>query len=78
VTRRVGRGTLFRHEQAGGGGWGDPLERALPAIAADLRDGKISRDYATREHGVVFATDRTIDTEATGAERAARRAAGPA
>ncbi len=76
MTRIVGAGTVFRHEQAGGGGWGDPLERDLRAIAADLVDGKIGREFAAREHGVVFAGDGdAIDAAASASERWARNTA---
>ena len=41
------RGDVILHEQAGGGGHGDPLERALDALGRDLADGKISPAFAT-------------------------------
>ncbi|MHA1564540.1 MAG: hydantoinase B/oxoprolinase family protein, partial [Alphaproteobacteria bacterium] len=76
-TRTVGRGTVIRHEQAGAGGFGDPLERSLDAIARDLDNAKISRDYATAHHGVVFAGDGpAIDAKATVARRAELAALG--
>ncbi len=69
-TRVVGRDTVIRHEQAGAGGYGDPLKRDIRAIADDLRNGKISRDYAVSRHGVVFADDGlTIDAAGTAARR---------
>lgn len=74
LTRIVDAGTVIRHEQAGGGGNGDPLDRALDAIAADLREQKITPDYAQRHHGVVFDAGGAIDTAATETERARRRA----
>lgn len=51
VTREITRGTRIRHEQAGGGGWGDPALRDRAAIAADLRDGKVSPGQARRDYG---------------------------
>lgn len=74
ITRIVGRDTVIRHEQAGGGGFGDPLERDLEAIAADISNGKTGRAFAAQNYGVVFAADgRTIDVGATTIHRAARR-----
>lgn len=79
-TRIVGRDTVIRHEQAGGGGFGDPLKRRLDAIAKDLGNEKISVEYAKAYHGVVFAgAGPAIDAEATAARRAelaARRVSG--
>lgn len=73
VTREVRRGTLVLHEQAGGGGYGDPLDRPTARIAADIADGKVTPAAAARDHGVVFAGG-AIDEVATAARRAALRA----
>ena len=35
-------GDVFHHRMAGGGGWGNPLERDGDAHARDLRDGKVT------------------------------------
>jgi N-methylhydantoinase B len=51
VTLEIKRGTVIRHEQAGGGGYGDPSLRARDAIEADLRDGKISLGRARADYG---------------------------
>ena len=47
------RGDVILHEQPGGGGFGDPFARDPARVAADVRDEKISVEYARREHGVV-------------------------
>jgi N-methylhydantoinase B len=72
-TRRVPAGTVIRHEQAGGGGWGDPLDRDLAALAEDLREGKITPAFAARHHGAAFDAWGRIDPEATAARRARLR-----
>jgi N-methylhydantoinase B len=46
-------GDVFLHEQAGGGGHGDPFHRDPVLVAADVRAEKISTEYARREYGVV-------------------------
>ena len=72
-TRVVGRDTVIRHEQAGGGGYGDPLKRDLAAIAADLRNGKISRDYAVGR-GMAWCSPVTTRWRSTRPQPAKRRA----
>jgi len=44
-------GDAMRIETPGAGGFGDPLERSLEHIAADLHNGKISRTAAERDYG---------------------------
>ncbi|WP_018263912.1 hydantoinase B/oxoprolinase family protein [Methylobacterium sp. WSM2598] len=74
ITTRVGRGTLIVHEQAGAGGFGDPLDRDAAAILEDCLDGKISAAFAERHFGVVIARG-IVDEAATRRLRASRRAA---
>jgi N-methylhydantoinase B len=45
-------GDAMRIETPGAGGYGAPLERSLQAIAADLRNGKVTREAAERDYGV--------------------------
>ena len=52
VTMEIGRGTVIRHEQAGGGGWGDPAERDPAAVRADIADGKVTGERAEADYGV--------------------------
>jgi N-methylhydantoinase B len=66
VTRSFKRGEILIHEQAGAGGYGDPLARDTDRIMADVRDEKISPQYATERHGVVFNEgNKSIDSSAT-------------
>lgn len=51
VTLEIHKDTVIRHEQAGGGGWGDPALRDRAAIEGDLRNGKISAERAERDYG---------------------------
>lgn len=56
-----------------GGGFGDPLERPLDAIARDLVSGLVTPARAAEAYGVVFAASGAIDTPATEARRTALR-----
>jgi N-methylhydantoinase B/oxoprolinase/acetone carboxylase alpha subunit len=70
----IGDGTVYRHRMAGGGGWGDPLEREPEAVARDVLDDKVSAASAREHYGVVVRDDGTVDAEATAELRAQRRA----
>ncbi len=74
------RNDVFCHIAAGGGGRGDPLERDPGMVLADVREERMSRDYAERVYGVVLETDPLrVDAAATIAKRrelAAERAKG--
>ena len=52
-TLAIRRGDLFRHELAGGGGWGDPLERDPASVLADVRNELVSEAHAREAYGVV-------------------------
>jgi N-methylhydantoinase B len=68
------RGDVVLHEQPGGGGHGDPFARDPERVAEDVRDEKISLDYARREHGVVIdPVTLKVDEAATRLARAAAR-----
>ncbi len=74
-TRRVARGTVFRAEMAGSGGWGDPLERDPDAVGRDARQGKVTLEHARDAYAVVVRPDTfEIDPQATRRLRAERRA----
>ena len=45
-------GEIIRVETLGGGGFGDPAERSLDALAQDLRQEKVTRPAAERDYGV--------------------------
>ncbi len=54
VTLNIRRGTLVRHDQAGGGGYGPACERDPESIRTDLADGKVSPAAARADYGVEF------------------------
>ncbi len=66
-------GDVYCAIQAGGGGWGDPLERDPEAVWEDVYDEKITPDFARREHGVVVGPGG-IDARQTAQLRTSRRA----
>ena len=60
---------------AGGGGYGDPLDRDPEAAAADIAEGRVTRDEARAQYGVVLAEDGGVDRASTEAARDAMRRA---
>ncbi len=46
LTMNMKKGDLFRHEVAGAGGWGDPLERDPALVLKDVRNEFVSLDAA--------------------------------
>jgi len=68
VTMSVVKGALITHEQAGGGGFGDPLARDAALVREDIADGKTTRAFAAEHYGVAA-------TEAHPAKAAVRSSA---
>ncbi len=60
----LSHGDIVYMASAGGGGYGQPLERDIHAVLEDILDEKISPEAATRDYGVVL-TNGKIDMEAT-------------
>lgn len=54
ISTRMESGERIYHRMAGGGGWGDPFERAPAAVARDVKNDKVSLAAARREYGVVL------------------------
>jgi N-methylhydantoinase B len=65
-------GDAMRIETPGGGGYGPPTERALEALAADLRSGKVTREAAERDYGAEKVTLSLREAIATKQSRGAR------
>ncbi|HVJ31104.1 MAG TPA: hydantoinase B/oxoprolinase family protein, partial [Gammaproteobacteria bacterium] len=63
-------GTEVLYMTAGGGGWGDALERDPERVLRDVREEYISEAHAKEQYGVVLTPDRAgVDTAATAALR---------
>ena len=56
-------------ETAGGGGFGDPLERSAAAVRQDVRLGYVSRAAAQQDYGVVLTPELEHDAGGTQALR---------
>jgi N-methylhydantoinase B len=62
-------GTEVLYQTAGGGGWGDPLEREPGRVLADVREGYVSARSAREDYGVVLTAEGEVDDAATSALR---------
>ncbi|WP_275294929.1 hydantoinase B/oxoprolinase family protein [Amycolatopsis sp. La24] len=65
-------GTRHRHVTAGGGGHGHPFGREPERVLEDVLDGKVTREGAERDYGVVI-DDGGIDLAATASARGKAR-----
>ena len=68
------RDDVIRQETAGGGGFGDPLERDVEAVVADVENGYVTAGRARDDYGVVIGEDGA-DLAATEARRTELREA---
>ena len=72
-------GDVFSRPTAGGGGYGDPLERDPELVRDDVADDYVSIERARKDYGVVLRVvdadlaEYAVDGEATEQERAAIR-----
>ena len=76
ISTSITQSQTIYHRQPGGGGFGDPLQRDPQAVAADVKNDRVSPEAARTEYGVVLdAVTCQVDVEAT---RSLRDAGGPA
>jgi N-methylhydantoinase B len=66
------RADRVRIVTGGGGGWGDPRERAPAAVARDVRDGLIGAAEAAAIYGVAADAEGRLDMAETALLRGAR------
>jgi N-methylhydantoinase B len=64
LTMTMRQGDLFRHEVAGGGGWGDPLQRDPALVLNDVLNEFVSERAARDDYGVVLSGDPLVVDEA--------------
>ncbi len=74
---RLKKGDVLTLQFAGGGGWGDPRQRAAERVRQDVVCGYVSRQAARDDYGVVLNDDLGIDAEATARLRGISKAARP-
>jgi len=73
-------GDFFTRPSAGGGGFGDPLDREPAEVREDVADGYVSVERALKDYGVAIVevdaelSEYEVDAEATERERARIRA----
>jgi N-methylhydantoinase B len=76
VTMEIRKNDVLRHELAGAGGWGDPLERDPEKVLKDVRNEFVSAKSAREDYGVVLVdTPPRVDMQATLALRERLRSA---
>ena len=74
TTVQLQPGDVISYRTAGGGGFGDPAERPPEHVLKDVRDGKISRERASRFYRVAIAEDGgTVDEAATAELRSGKQ-----
>ncbi len=62
----VPSGTIYRQEAGGGGGYGDPKERPVEAVAAEVRNGIVSVEAARKIYGVALDSETSeVDEKET-------------
>jgi N-methylhydantoinase B len=63
---RLDPGDVVTMEAAGGGGYGNPMERDPERVVEDVLNGYVTPEHAREEYGVVFDPDTMqLDEEAT-------------
>jgi N-methylhydantoinase B len=74
-TTTIQRGDIFRHEIAGPGGWGDPLEREPSRVLHDVREELVTVNAARTSYGVIINAElNAIDDAGTRKLRSELRA----
>lgn len=71
----MAEGDVVRITSPTGGGFGDPLDRDLAAIASEIENGMLSPQRATEVYGVIFDTEGNIEEGATREQQRERASA---
>jgi N-methylhydantoinase B len=77
VIKVIKPGDRITNMNPGGGGYGNPMERAVEKVLWDVKNGLVSLTGAKEDYGVIITDPATlhVDMAATEALRATRRAA---
>jgi N-methylhydantoinase B len=72
VIETINPGERAANRNPGGGGFGNPFQRAITRVVEDVRNGLVSEAGARLDYGVIFANFAAleVDTHATAALRA--------
>ncbi len=62
---RINKGDNLTMYVSGGGGYGDPFERAPELVGRDIRRGLVTVEGAARDYGVVADAAGRVDAAAT-------------
>ena len=54
INTRLRKGDIFLHQNAGGGGYGSPMDREQERVWWDWRNGKVTTRHAKEVYGVVI------------------------
>jgi N-methylhydantoinase B len=71
---KIEPGGVLRFQTNAGGGWGDPLERPVEKVLADVRNQYTSHQAAKDVYGVVVLGDPDVDPEGMTVDEAATTA----
>lgn len=71
LVQRLKAGDTFTLASGGGGGFGDPAERAPEAVAADVAEGYVTAEEARDIYRVMIAAEGSVDEPATARMRSA-------
>ncbi|MEZ5796307.1 MAG: hydantoinase B/oxoprolinase family protein [Paracoccaceae bacterium] len=76
VIKVIKPGDRITNMNPGGGGYGNPMDRAVEKVVWDVKNGLVSIEGAREDYGVIIADPATLDVDMaeTKALRAARRA----
>jgi N-methylhydantoinase B len=75
VIKVIKPGDRITNMNPGGGGYGNPMDRAVEKVVQDVKNGLVSALGAREDYGVILdAATLTVDRTATEALRARRRA----
>lgn len=69
TTVMLGPGDVVNNQTQNAGGYGDPLERPVEAVAADVALGHVTVEAAKHLYGVVLTDAGEVDAEASTSER---------
>jgi N-methylhydantoinase B len=63
------QGDVMVFYPAGGGGYGDPLDRPAADVGRDVAEGLVSPERARENYGVVIDVDGVVDHDASASQR---------